>query len=170
MEKSWVSGEEAVKILAKNEFFGNITPKNWYKNIRLSNGKPILTAITILSEIVYWYRPSKDGGKKFAEDIWQCNYKYFEEEFGLSRKQILTAFESLEELGLVYRELRCIKARGRNINNFLYIGLNADKLIEISGDTLSTSMETGCDIKEESISTCKVTPISAKVKTNTKTI
>ncbi len=39
---------------------GNITPHAWYQSPRLQNekGKPNLVAITLLADIVCWYRPS----------------------------------------------------------------------------------------------------------------
>ncbi|WP_050632369.1 hypothetical protein [Bacillus andreraoultii] len=37
---------------------GNVIPNAWYQKIILPNGKAHLTAILILSDIVYWYRPT----------------------------------------------------------------------------------------------------------------
>lgn len=103
-----ITGKEAVKIVGELDLSGNLIPRNWYRKIKLANGKPNLNAITILSEIVYWYRPVKDGKScpKFAEDLWQCSYAHFEEAFGFSRKQILTAFAALKELGWYIGSLR----------------------------------------------------------------
>lgn len=36
---------------------GNMTPQIWYKTITKKTGKPYLLAITLLSDIVYWYKP-----------------------------------------------------------------------------------------------------------------
>lgn len=52
------SGNAIVDSLRGIEFTGNIIPTNWYKTITNDKGKPDLTAIVILADILYWYRPS----------------------------------------------------------------------------------------------------------------
>ena len=39
------------------QFTGNVIPAAWYRTIPEIMGKPNLTAIIILSDVVYWYRP-----------------------------------------------------------------------------------------------------------------
>lgn len=56
----WItSGNDIVDRVAEINISGNVTPAIWYKTITKENGKPYLLAIAILSDIVYWYRPSE---------------------------------------------------------------------------------------------------------------
>jgi hypothetical protein len=74
----------AVKAMAKINISGDIIPKIWYKKLKYPSGKPYLIAIIILSDIVYWYRPTEirdenTGSiigykKKFKADKLQRNY------------------------------------------------------------------------------------------------
>ena len=75
------SGNAMVDSMAEINITGNIIPQIWYKKILRDNGKPHLLAITILADIVYWYRPTEVRDettsaligfrKKFAEDLLQ---------------------------------------------------------------------------------------------------
>ena len=66
-------------------FSGNIIPTTWYKTIVRGNQKPYLNAIIILSDVVYWYRPTEvrdeQSGqvegfkKKFRNDLLQRSYQ-----------------------------------------------------------------------------------------------
>ena len=51
-----------VDSIGQMNFEGNITPLEWYKHIKFANGKADTIAITILSDIVYWYRPTFERG------------------------------------------------------------------------------------------------------------
>lgn len=106
-----------------SRFTGNIIPNNWYKKITTNSGRPDLASITILAEVVYWYRPNRDGGNKFNGDLWQSSYEYFENKFGYNRQKIRRIFVRLEELGLVKRQFRTIKHRGQKYNNILFLNL-----------------------------------------------
>jgi hypothetical protein len=112
------------------EFTGNIIPNSWYKKITNNSGKPDLNSIAILAEIVYWYRPSKDGTSKFKGDAWQSSYEYFEKKFGFNREAIRRIFVKLERLKLLNREFRTIEYRGHRYNNVLFLHLNKEILFE----------------------------------------
>ena len=49
------TGNEIVDENAKLNISGNIIPQVWYRTIIRESGKPNLTAIIILADIVYWY-------------------------------------------------------------------------------------------------------------------
>lgn len=53
------SGNEIVDAMGSTNISGNIIPAIWYKTITKENGKPYPLAIVILTDIVYWYRPSE---------------------------------------------------------------------------------------------------------------
>ena len=52
------SGNPAVDLMGSIRITGNITDLEWYKHIRKPSGKPNHLAVSILSDIVYWYRPT----------------------------------------------------------------------------------------------------------------
>ena len=59
MMREYTTGNRIVDASAEISITGNITPQAWYKTIVKETGKPHLAAIVILSDIVYWYRPTE---------------------------------------------------------------------------------------------------------------
>lgn len=112
-----------------NNFSGNIIPNFWYKKIVTKSGRPDLSAITILAEIIYWYRPGKDGKKKFKDDAWQTSYEYFENKFGHNRQKIRRTLVKLEELNIIKRDIRNIRHYGQKYGNVLFILLKDYSLL-----------------------------------------
>ena len=47
------------KIIHHPILTGNITPHDWYEKFTNNRGRPDLSLISVLAEIVYWYRPKK---------------------------------------------------------------------------------------------------------------
>ncbi len=126
-----IGGNNATPVTYK-EFTGNIIPNSWYKKITTASGKPDLSSIAILAEIVYWYRPSKDGTSKFKGDSWQTSYDHFEKKFGYNREAVRRIFVKLEQLKLLHREFRTIEYRGHKYNNVLFLHLNRQVLFNES--------------------------------------
>lgn len=52
------TGNRIVDENARLSISGNVIPQMWYRTIIRESGKPNLTAIIILADIVYWYKPS----------------------------------------------------------------------------------------------------------------
>ena len=123
-------------------FKGNITPQSWYHNLRLDSGKPYLVAITLLADIVYWYRPIEirdevtgevtELRKKFAADKLQRSYQAFADQFGLSKRQVSDALHWLEQRGIISLELRTIQVNGMPMSNALFIEPNAAAIASIT--------------------------------------
>jgi len=141
---------------------GNLNPKELYKHIKNSRGKPDRVAIDIMSDVIYWYRPKKNANsKKFNGDAWQTSYEYFIDKFYENRERIRRALVKLEEMNLIQREFRTIYSHGRKCNNVLFIHLNIEKLsmlLEKRAPSLSNFEETypqneGDYIKETKTST-----------------
>ena len=136
------TGVNSVDALYGVIFTGNIIPNSWYSTIRTEKGKPDLTAITILSEILYWHRPREecdesDAGdikliKRFKADLLQMSYKHLLNKFGLTKDQSRRAIERLEKLGLIKRQLRTVETDSTTLNNVMYIELFSDQLLEIT--------------------------------------
>ena len=116
---------------------GNITPHDWYEKFTNSRGTSDLPLISVLAEIVYWYRPKRikdtqTGNityvNKFLGDAWQTSYEHFEKKFGFNREKLRRIFVKLEKMGICAREFRNVKLRGQTYNNRLFIHLSAQFL------------------------------------------
>ena len=116
---------------------GNIIPHQWYQKFINNRGTPDLSLMSVLSEIVYWYRPKKakdpDTGSityinKFLGDAWQTSYEHFEKKFGFNREKLRKIFVKLEQMGICSREFRNVKLRGQTYNNRLFIHLSSEFL------------------------------------------
>jgi hypothetical protein len=109
---------DAVKQISKINFSGNIIPAPWLKAIKLPHGAPDMTAIVILSEIVYWYRdsPVRDETtgkevcrkKKFSADMLQRSYESLSKLFGFKKSTVQSAIKNLRNHGLIRTEFRTI--------------------------------------------------------------
>lgn len=140
--RDYTTGNPIVDASAEINITGNITPQTWYKTIVKETGKPHLTAIVILADIVYWYRPTelRDEStgqiiairKKFKADLLQRSYQQIAEQFGLSKKEATSAIVFLEKLGVIKRVFRTINMNGLVVNNVLYIELIVEKLKELT--------------------------------------
>ena len=136
------TGNQTVDEMASIQLTGNVIPQIWYKQIVRDNGKPHLLAISILADIVYWYRPTeiRDAStgqfmgfkKKFSGDILQRSYQQIADQFGESKRSVTDAIIRLENLGVLTREFRTITVGGSVFNNVLYLQLHPDKLYEIT--------------------------------------
>jgi len=137
------TGNGIVDEVGTINFTGNIIPQIWYKTILRDNGKPNLLAISILSDIVYWYRPSEirdeasgcviGWKKRFRNDLLQRSYEQFAKLFGESKRSIIDAVICLEKLGVVKREFRTIQTFGDiRLNNVLYLQLDPEKLYALT--------------------------------------
>jgi hypothetical protein len=108
-----------VQAVGNLDFTGNVIPHHWYQALIRENGKPNTVAIILLSEIVYWYRPSEDRceatgkllgyKKKFKADFFQRQTKDFASFFGFSEKQVRDGLAFLEEKGIIQRHFRDIR-------------------------------------------------------------
>ena len=139
------SGSDAVDAMREINITGNVTPHRWYKTILRDNGKPYLLAITLLSDIVYWYRPVEirdeaTGNtigyrKRFKSDLFQKTYEQYAEFYGETKRSIKAALDKLEEMEVIRKVFREIKlANGAKIPNVMFIELFPDRLKEITFD------------------------------------
>ena len=130
---------------------GNIMPNDWYKKFTNSRGRPDLSLISVLSEIVYWYRPKKikdnqtgniNYVNKFLGDTWQTSYEHFEKKFGFNREKLRRIFVKLEQMGICAREFRDVKLRGQTYNNRLFIHLSSQFLSSYNDKKKFTELKT----------------------------
>jgi len=129
--------------MGKIHFEGNITPHIWYEKIKFQNGRVDLVSIILLSEIVYWYRPTyvrdEVSGKviathkKFKADALQKSKQSLADQFGLTERQVKDSLARLEQLGLITRDYRTIITEsGMKLPNVLFIKIHPKKIEEIS--------------------------------------
>ena len=162
------TGHAVVDQVGNTHFEGNIIPANWYQIFKMSSGKPDLNAVILLSEIVYWHRPTivrdEDSGqiisvkKKFKADLLQRSYQSFSDQFGFSKQQVKDALDRLEGFGVIKRHFRTVNANNQKYNNVLFIELITPVLFEMT--TLPISKQGGSPFQ-------KVDPPHFKEGTNT---
>ncbi|WP_061808981.1 DnaD domain-containing protein [Rossellomorea vietnamensis] len=124
------SGCQVADQIGEMEIVGNIVPHLWYKNITFSSGKAHFVAITLLADIVYWYRPTMirdDSGMivgartKFKGDMLQKSYQAFSDTYGFTKRQVKDAIDFLVEHHLLIREFRTISSSSLILNNVMYV-------------------------------------------------
>ena len=120
------SSFEYIGVNKTSCFQGSIIPTSWRTQITTESGRHDLNASWIFSEIVYWYRPDREGRPKFKDDIWQTSYKHFTKKFGYDSERTRRLLVRLEKLGLIRREFRTIEKYGQQYSNVLFIRLLAN--------------------------------------------
>jgi DnaA N-terminal domain len=131
--------------IGKIHFEGNVIPHTWYNYIKLPSGKTDLPAITILAEIVYWYRPTHQAPeneyeahivkpkKKFTRDKFSCTAAYFVNKFGITVDQARNALKRLENQGYIQREYRDLNTKqGVRLTNIMFIEPVPSKIMGIT--------------------------------------
>lgn len=136
------TGNRAVDAVGTMSITGNVIPQSWYRTITKETGKPYLAAIVILSDIVYWYRPTEERDestgrvvamrKKFKSDLLQRSYSQIAEQFGITKRDATNAIVALEKLGVIRRVFRKMEVGGMTLSNVLFLALDPDRLAEIT--------------------------------------
>ena len=164
------SGNETVDEIGMLDISGNIIHNNWYRWVLRENGKPNHLAISLLAEIVYWYKPvevrDEETGlttayrKKFKGDCLQKSYSQLGEKFGEEKQTVKRALDCLEELGVIKKEFRTITVGGgaeksndgKKMNNVLYIHLIPGGLQKITYSVPGETCYTPVDKFEDRVS------------------
>ena len=124
-----------VKAIGEISFEGNLVPQSWNHWLKVFNGGKtsgvIPIASLILSDIVYWYRPTKvddeksglvEGYKaKFAADKLQRSYNAIAEQQAITKTQAKNAVKMLEDAGVITVEFRTIDVRGTKLGNVMFL-------------------------------------------------
>jgi DnaD/phage-associated family protein len=137
-----IGNNTTVIKMASLHITGNIIDLKWFKHLTLENGKPDSLGILLLGDIVYWYRPievrDEETGlitgyrKKFAADKLQRSYGAFAEAYGYTKDQVKDALKRLEDAKVIDLDFRHPVINDVKFGNLLFIGLNVDRLAEIS--------------------------------------
>jgi hypothetical protein len=114
-----------VDAIGELHFEGNIIPHSWYQHIKLPSGKADMNAIILLSDVIYWYRPTikRDEttgavvsiNRKFKADMLQKQYEPWGELFGLTKRQTKDAVSRLVKAQLLKRVFRTVTPPGNGI-------------------------------------------------------
>ncbi|QWC22550.1 DnaD domain protein [Bacillus haikouensis] len=163
------SGCKVVDQVGEMKIEGNLVPHLWYKNITFASGKAHFVAITLLADILYWYRPTlvrDESGvvvgtrTKFKGDMLQKSYQAFSDTYGFTKRQVKEAVDFLVENHLLKREFRTITTSGMVLSNVMYVQpvagnvnkvmtgrCHVSELVSICPD--DTLERTGMDASEE---------------------
>lgn len=173
------SGNEIVDMVGRISITGNIIPQIWYKTITHPSGKPYLEAIVILSDIVYWYRPTEVRDertgeviayrKRFKADLLQRSYADLAQQFGISKREATNAVVALEKIGVVRRHLRTIDVNGTKMANVLFLELVPKALLALTcGEVTPITFKNDTShVQKGDLSRSEVTPLTFKSETNT---
>jgi DnaD/phage-associated family protein len=124
------SGCKVVDQVGEMKIEGNLVPHLWYKNITFASGKAHFVAITLLADILYWYRPTlvrdENGdvigtGTKFKADMLQKSYQAFSDTYGFTKRQVKEAIDFLVAHHLLIREFRTITTSSIVLSNIMYV-------------------------------------------------
>ncbi len=146
-------------------FTGNVIPSVWFQTVVSSAGRPNLLACQLLSEIVYWYRPSEVRDQqtgqfigyrtKFKGDLLQKSYQSLADLYHVSKRQVMRAIVFLEkEIQVLKRVFRSVPGKdGMIYNNVLYIWLDTERLKELTfpPDQEEPELPSGIDYDDEPV-------------------
>jgi len=139
---------------------GNITPISWYQHIRTPatptkpKGSPDAIAVALLSDIMYWYRPTEIRAEgtgqvlgytqKFSADQLQKSYQSYATMFGVSKNKVKESFDLLEDLKLINREFRVVTLpiSGLVLSNVMFIEPILNNVRKISTPPKSSKPKT----------------------------
>lgn len=168
----------AVAAIGRLGFTGNVTPKIWYKRILTPSGKADFKAITLLSDILYWYRPTEirdeatgqviEYRKKFSADKLQRSYDKFAEGFGMTKREVREALVRLRDAGLITLEFRTVKIMGQLVANVLYVEPVATKIDHITFsdfEELATQKQAAENVPELDDNSADVRRVTSKRNT-----
>lgn len=181
-----------VEQIGRINITGNVIPPKWWHHIKMPDGKPDSTAIILLSEIIYWYRPAeirdeftgelKGWRKRFKSDKLQRSYQSFADQFGFTKRQATDALKRLQSHGVIELELRTISTPSGLCNNVLFIQPVPGRVNEItntiplinnesendsvSGTAITFERNRG-SVKTEQVLHPDVTALTFKRETNT---
>lgn len=182
MKLAYSTGNAIVDEVSEMNLTGNVVPLAWFKTMVGESGKPMLLAIDLLADIVYWYRPKeiRDEGtgdligfqKRFKADLLQRSYRQIEQRFGVTKKQARTALDFLCKIGVIRKHLRDeMTADGIPLHNNMYLELVPERLRELTYPHLDDDVplrEPPSANEDTKVVTCKSEGGDIKVTTSTK--
>ena len=119
---------------------GTFSPDKLFNHVLKECGKVDYLAVFILSDIIYWHRPDKDGNSKFKGTSLQKSYDDYAKKYNAPKRTVKASFDLLEELGFITRDFKTIVLySGQKVSNVMYIELNISMLVKIFNDSAESS-------------------------------
>lgn len=149
---SQLTGHPLVDAIAQIHLEGDITPRSWYKHIcyqtiKTEQCKADRLAVDILSDIVYWYRPSEirdeitgefvGWKKKFAGEILKRSPDAFAESLNATVRCVRESIRLLENLGLITVVLKPVQTTFGVIPNVMHIEVIPEAIAKITHRVLT---------------------------------
>jgi hypothetical protein len=169
---------EQICQLGQIHLEGNVVPPSWYQHLKYPSGKPYHIAITLFSEIVYWFRPrmvrdERTGEfvgwqKKFKGDGIQRGYAAWGAPFGFTKREAADAIKYLVAEGLITTEIRDVTLPDGTLrpNVVVVTSVSPTRLREITytrrhgGPTPERTTATGYNVETDGVIPQDVTPPS----------
>ena len=109
---------------------GDVIIHKWYRQFCLEDGNPDLVAITILGDIVAWYRNGTNNHygeltPRLHGNSLYLSYNYYEQKFGFREDRVRRALTRLYAQNILKRSFKNIYVKGQRLNK-LVIDLDAD--------------------------------------------
>jgi len=97
MDSAYSTGNRIVDESATLNITGNVIPHIWYKTIVKESGKPYLTAIVILADIVYWYKPAEVRDERTGQIVaFKKRFSYTAIRNAPTTQELYNMFENTE--------------------------------------------------------------------------
>jgi hypothetical protein len=142
MSVELTTGSPIVDSIGRMNISGNMIPENWYHHVLSENGRVDLVALTILADIIYWYKPSANRDchgriinmyKKFKSDMLQMYYIAWEKKYNISDRKLRRSVKNLVRLGIIRKDIRTeIRNDFRRESGIVYFEPVPEKIYEIT--------------------------------------
>ena len=131
INNNFVANEQHLPIKDRSISPGNIIPHEWYKRFQDKDNNPDLVSITILSDVLSWFRngTSKhygDHNPYFDCDELCLSYEYFQNKFSFNKDRTRRALIRLEQFGVLSRRVGNTLLSSGNRVNRLYISFSKE--------------------------------------------
>lgn len=131
INNNFVANEQHLPIKNRSIPPGNIIPHEWYKRFQDKDNNPDLVSITILSDVLSWFRngTSKNYGDHnpyFDCDELCLSYEYFQNKFSFNKDRTRRALVRLEQFGVLSRRVGNTLLSSGNRVNRLYISFSKE--------------------------------------------
>jgi len=116
----------------KHLLAGNIVPHLWYSKIKDERGNPDFLGMLILADVVacfrnnFSYNSNSNCLPELVEDCLAVSYDYFENKFFVSKERIRKAFVRLEQLNVLFRQVRNVVLEDGSRNNKLFLSIETN--------------------------------------------
>ena len=115
------------------DWSGQLILHAWFHHLKTGkNPHCYPEACMVLGEIAYWYRPGRNGRKRYHGKRLQLSYGQIAERLAMTKDTVKSATDYLEAKGVIRKTFETREVDGRKFANVLFIDLSIDRLEEIS--------------------------------------